>query len=65
MRASVHACVFMEVDSVVNKFAFCLQLKVSGNNLINVCKLVFKVSREEKNDVHFLDGNILGNYDNH
>ncbi|KAI0232594.1 Armadillo repeat-containing protein 2 [Lamellibrachia satsuma] len=36
-----------------------LKLKVSGNNLINVCKLVFKVSRDEKNDIYFLDDNIL------
>ena len=38
------------------------QLKVSGNNLVNVCKLVFKVSRDEKNDQYFLDDNILGGY---
>ncbi len=36
------------------------QLKVSGNNLINVCKLVFKVSRDEKNDAYFMEDNILG-----
>ncbi|XP_060572268.1 armadillo repeat-containing protein 2-like isoform X3 [Ruditapes philippinarum] len=33
--------------------------RVGGNNLLNVCKLVFKVSRNEKNDPAFLDGNIL------
>ncbi|XP_067402670.1 armadillo repeat-containing protein 2 isoform X3 [Emydura macquarii macquarii] len=27
-----------------------LSLKVSGKNLLNVCKLVFKISRNEKND---------------
>jgi hypothetical protein len=36
------------------------QFRVGGNNLLNVCKLVFKVSRNEKNDPAFLDGNILG-----
>ncbi|KAK2154942.1 hypothetical protein LSH36_253g04000 [Paralvinella palmiformis] len=36
-----------------------LALKVSGNNLVNVCKLVFKVSKDEKNDFFFLEGNIL------
>ncbi|WAR07944.1 ARMC2-like protein [Mya arenaria] len=38
-----------------------LAFRVGGNNLLNVCKLVFKVSRNEKNDPAFLDGNILGN----
>ncbi|XP_076467000.1 armadillo repeat-containing protein 2-like isoform X2 [Babylonia areolata] len=36
-----------------------LALKVGGNNLLNVCKLVFKVSRNEKNDPLFLEENIL------
>ncbi|XP_064615586.1 armadillo repeat-containing protein 2-like [Liolophura sinensis] len=36
-----------------------LALKVSGNNLTNVCKLVFKVSRNEKNDQEFMEGNVL------
>ena len=35
------------------------QLKVGGNNLLNVCKLVFKVSRNEKNDSYFLEEDIL------
>jgi len=39
---------------------YFFQLKVSGNNLVNVCKLVFKVSKDEKNDFFFLEGNILG-----
>ena len=39
---------------------FVFQLRVSGNNLTNVCKLVFKVSKDERNDVHFTEGNILG-----
>ncbi|XP_064628515.1 armadillo repeat-containing protein 2-like isoform X2 [Lineus longissimus] len=38
-----------------------LALKVSGNNLMNVCKLVFKVSKDEKNDTLFVeDGVVLG-----
>ncbi|CAL1534975.1 unnamed protein product [Lymnaea stagnalis] len=36
-----------------------LAFKVSGNNLLNVCKLVFKVSRNDKNDSYFLEENIL------
>ncbi|XP_078699487.1 armadillo repeat-containing protein 2-like [Branchiostoma floridae x Branchiostoma belcheri] len=37
-----------------------LALKVSGKNLTNVCKLVFKISKEEKNDNLFVEANILG-----
>ncbi|RUS90870.1 hypothetical protein EGW08_001377 [Elysia chlorotica] len=36
-----------------------LGFKVSGNNLLNVCKLVFKVARNDKNDPYFLEENIL------
>ncbi|XP_006815976.1 armadillo repeat-containing protein 2-like [Saccoglossus kowalevskii] len=36
-----------------------LAFKVTGNNLTNVCKLVFKVSREETNDTLFMQHNIL------
>lgn len=39
---------------------FYFQFKVSGNNLTSVCKLIFKVSRNEKNDPEFLKGDILG-----
>ncbi|XP_070568677.1 armadillo repeat-containing protein 2-like isoform X2 [Ptychodera flava] len=36
-----------------------LAFKVSGNNLTNVCKLIFKVSREETNDTLFMQHNLL------
>ncbi|PVD28492.1 hypothetical protein C0Q70_11080 [Pomacea canaliculata] len=36
-----------------------LAFRVGGNNLLNVCKLVFKVSRNEKNDSYFLEENLL------
>ncbi|XP_078068496.1 armadillo repeat-containing protein 2 isoform X2 [Mustelus asterias] len=36
-----------------------LALKVSGKNLLNICKLMFKVSRSENNDVLFQNDNIL------
>ncbi|XP_060710590.1 armadillo repeat-containing protein 2 [Hemiscyllium ocellatum] len=36
-----------------------LALKVSGRNLLNICKLMFKVSRSENNDVLFQKDNIL------
>jgi hypothetical protein len=33
---------------------------VSGKNLLNVCKLIFKISRNEKNDTLMQEDNILG-----
>lgn len=39
-----------------------LQLKVSGKNLLNVCKLIFKISRSEKNDSLIRNDSILGEY---
>jgi len=38
----------------------CDQLKVSGTNLLNVYKLIFKVSHDNKNDKLFLEENFLG-----
>ncbi|KAJ0060929.1 hypothetical protein NL108_001790, partial [Boleophthalmus pectinirostris] len=37
----------------------CIQLCVSGNNLLNICKLVFKLSRSESNDDLFQDSPVL------
>ncbi|XP_074844926.1 armadillo repeat-containing protein 2 [Carettochelys insculpta] len=37
-----------------------LSLKVSGKNLLNVCKLVFKISRNEKNDSLIQTDGLLG-----
>jgi hypothetical protein len=37
-----------------------LALKVTGNNLSGVCKLIFKVSKNDKNDYLFFQKNILG-----
>lgn len=37
-----------------------LQLCVSGNNLLNICKLIFKISRSESNDILFQNNSIIG-----
>ncbi|KAM4693625.1 armadillo repeat-containing protein 2 [Discoglossus pictus] len=37
-----------------------LSLKVSGKNLLNICKLIFKISRSENNDCLFQNDNIMG-----
>ncbi|KAG8444685.1 hypothetical protein GDO86_009741 [Hymenochirus boettgeri] len=36
-----------------------LALKVSGKNLLNTCKLIFKISRSENNDCLFQSDNIV------
>nr|XP_057913906.1 armadillo repeat-containing protein 2 isoform X2 [Doryrhamphus excisus] len=37
----------------------CLALRVSGNNLLNICKLVFQISRNESNDALFQDNSVI------
>ncbi|XP_074541429.1 armadillo repeat-containing protein 2 [Halichoeres trimaculatus] len=37
----------------------CLALSVSGNNLLNICKLVFQISRSEDNDALFQNNSII------
>ncbi|XP_042530963.1 armadillo repeat-containing protein 2 [Dipodomys spectabilis] len=47
-------------DSLSLKLAkLILALKVSRKNLLNICKLIFKISRNEKNDSLFHNDNIL------
>lgn len=35
-------------------------MKVTGNNLTNVCMVVYRVAKTEKNDQLFLEEDILG-----
>ena len=37
-----------------------VQMKVTGNNLQNACKLVFTLSKDEQNDPHFAKEGIVG-----
>ncbi|KAM4042522.1 armadillo repeat-containing protein 2 isoform 2-T4 [Anomaloglossus baeobatrachus] len=37
-----------------------LELRVSGKNLLNICKLVFKISRSENNDRLFQSDSMMG-----
>ena len=39
-----------------------LQLCVSGNNLLNICKLIFQISRSESNDILFQNNSIIGEH---
>lgn len=50
----------LKVQEVLNVNSYTFQLPVTGSNLAGVCKLVFKVARNDKNDKLFLEGNILG-----
>lgn len=44
---------------VVPSFFF-FQLCVSGNNLLNICKLIFQISRRESNDILFQNSSVIG-----
>ncbi|XP_037541433.1 armadillo repeat-containing protein 2 [Nematolebias whitei] len=37
----------------------CLALSVSGNNLLNICKLIFQISQSESNDILFQENAII------
>ncbi|XP_012971187.1 armadillo repeat-containing protein 2 isoform X2 [Mesocricetus auratus] len=57
---TLYKLVDADSDSLSLKLAkLILALKVSRKNLLNVCKLVFKVSRSEENDVLMQTDNIL------
>ena len=43
---------------------FLLQMKVTGNNLTNMCMLVYRVAKTEKNDQLFLEEDILSKISN-
>lgn len=43
--------------NLIRKF---FQLKVTGNNLSGVCKLIFKVAKNDENDHLFFQKNLLG-----
>lgn len=42
---------------------FSPQLCVSGNNLLNICKLIFQISRSESNDILFQNSSVIGQDD--
>ncbi|GJQ70464.1 hypothetical protein Trydic_g22876 [Trypoxylus dichotomus] len=57
-------CLYKFVESQNEKLLLSiariiLALKVTGNNLSGVCKLIFKVSKNDKNDNLFFQKNIL------
>ncbi|CAH1799821.1 unnamed protein product [Owenia fusiformis] len=63
-RSAILKTVFKILDSddpklLIRVARVVLQLKVTANNLTNVCKLIFKVSRNERNDQLFLKDTII------
>ncbi|KAK4879012.1 hypothetical protein RN001_007158 [Aquatica leii] len=64
MKIRILKCLYRFVESnneklLLNIARVILALKVTGNNLSGVCKLIFKVSKDDKNDHLFLEQNIL------
>jgi hypothetical protein len=35
-------------------------MKVSSNNLVNICRLLFSISRNSDNDTFFMENDLLG-----
>lgn len=46
----------------MNLVSFSSQMKVDGKNLLNVCKLAFKICKNEKNDYIIQNDKLLGMY---
>lgn len=38
-------------------------MKVTGNNLTNICRLLFSISRNTENDINFMENDIIGKRD--
>ncbi|XP_058248083.1 armadillo repeat-containing protein 2 isoform X2 [Hemibagrus wyckioides] len=63
-RSSVLRALFRLIDLGSDRLnltlaKLILELDVSGNNLLNICKLVFKISRNSKNDSLFQDNGVI------
>ncbi|XP_069830910.1 armadillo repeat-containing protein 2 [Dendropsophus ebraccatus] len=64
-RPHILKTLFKLVDVRSDRLGLCLaklilELRVSGKNLLNICKLVFKISRSENNDCLFQNDNMMG-----
>ena len=44
------------------RISYCsiLQMRVTGNNLQNACKLIFTISKDERNDPFFASEQLIG-----
>ncbi|XP_044752199.1 armadillo repeat-containing protein 2 isoform X2 [Coccinella septempunctata] len=64
MKIQILKCLYKYVEStnqvlLLSLARIILALKVTGNNLSGVCKLLFKVAKNDSNDHLFLEKNIL------
>lgn len=64
LKINILKCLYKFVESANERILLgiariILAIKVTGNNLSGVCKLIFKVAKTDSNDYLFLDKNIL------
>ncbi|XP_018333923.1 armadillo repeat-containing protein 2 isoform X2 [Agrilus planipennis] len=64
LKITILKCLYRYVEAenqklLINVAKILLLLKVTGNNLSGVCKLIFKVSKNVDNDLLFLEEKIL------
>ncbi|KAG5874097.1 hypothetical protein JTB14_005894 [Gonioctena quinquepunctata] len=64
VKMRILKCLYKFVESqneqiLINIAKIILSLKVTGNNLSGVCKLIFKVAKNDKNDNLFFQKNLL------
>ncbi|VEN35484.1 unnamed protein product, partial [Callosobruchus maculatus] len=64
LKIKILKCLYRFVESqnehiMINIAKVILSLKVTGNNLSGVCKLIFKVAKNDKNDQLFFQNNLL------
>ncbi|CAH2005835.1 unnamed protein product [Acanthoscelides obtectus] len=64
LKIKILKCLYRFVESqnehiLINIAKVILSLKVTGNNLSGVCKLIFKVAKNDKNDQLFFQKNLL------
>ncbi|XP_018528163.1 armadillo repeat-containing protein 2 [Lates calcarifer] len=59
LRALFHLIDLNSAQLNLHIAKLCLALCVSGNNLLNICKLIFQISRSESNDILFQNNSII------
>jgi hypothetical protein len=65
-RSTILKLIFKYLDSENDRMKLkiakiILNMKVNSNNLTNICRLVFSISRNTDNDIIFMQHDLLGN----
>lgn len=68
-RATILKLIFKYLDNENDRMKLkiakiILNMKVNSNNLTNICRLVFSISRNTDNDIIFMQHDLLGNFPN-